>query len=225
MSKIAAPISGFLEVIVGSNSLKYGVLLLSTSTSAVAFTTQKLTSFEPWNCNETRTFYQRNLKQNIACLHSTVTLIKGTERLLCFVCCWFPISVYKYQVLPLAVTIQLTATEQPHWEEQQTCQILKWQAEITVALSCICLSAVSAGFTFTKRFRVRFLESNWNAATREITVLIAMLLPQTSAFKAVLLTLQLFTCPGKFLGEHAFFYKEEGFFELKSSARTTEDLH
>ena len=59
----------------------------------------------------------------------------------------------------------------------------------------------------------------------EITVLIAMLLPQPSAFKAVLLTLQLFTCPGKFLGEHAFFYKEEGFFELKSSARTTEDLH
>ena len=47
VSKIAAPISGFLEVIVGSNSLKYGVLLLSTSTSAVAFTTQKLTSFEP----------------------------------------------------------------------------------------------------------------------------------------------------------------------------------
>ena len=52
-----------------------------------------------------------------------------------------------------------------------------------------------------------------------------MILPQPSAFKAVLLTLQLFTCPGKFLGEHAFFYKEEGFFELKSSARTTEDLH
>ena len=43
--------------------------------------------------------YQRNLNQNVARLRSAVTLIKGTERLFCFVCCWFPISVYKYYVL------------------------------------------------------------------------------------------------------------------------------
>ena len=30
-----------------------------------------------------------------------------------FCCCWFPISVYKHHVLPLAVTIQWTATEHP----------------------------------------------------------------------------------------------------------------
>ena len=56
-------------------------------------------SFAPWNGNETRTFYQRNLNQNVARLRSAVTPIKGTERLFRFVCCWFPISVYKYYVL------------------------------------------------------------------------------------------------------------------------------
>ena len=34
----------FTQVTVGSNSLKYGVLLLSTSASAVSFTRQKLTT-------------------------------------------------------------------------------------------------------------------------------------------------------------------------------------
>ena len=146
----------------------------------------------------------------MARLRSAVTLIKGTERLLCFVCCWFPISVYKYHVLPLAVTIQWTATEHPHWGEQKTHQILIWRAEITVGLSRIGLSAVSAGFTFIKRFGVRLLESNWNAATRETTVAIAMLLRRPSAFEAVLPTLQLVTCPGKFPEQHAFFLLRGG---------------
>ena len=161
----------------------------------------------------------------MARLPSAVTLIKGTERLLCFVFCWFPISVYKYHVLPLAVTIQWTATEHPHWGEQKTHQILLWRAEITVGLSRISLSAVSAGFTFIKRFGVRLLESNWNAATRETTVTIAMLLPRPSAFEAVLPTLQVVTRPGKFSEQRAFFYSEERLSVVKSSARTTEDLH
>ena len=143
-------------------------------------------------------------------LRSAVTLIKGTERLLCFVCCWFPVSVYKYYVLRQAVTIQWTATEHPHWGEQKTHQILIWRAEITVGLSRISLSAVSAGFTFIKRFGVRLLESNWNAATRETTVTIAMLLPRPSAFEAVLQTLQLVTFPGKFPEQHAFSTQRRG---------------
>ena len=100
---------------------------------------------------------------------------------------------------------------------------LDW--EITVGLSRIGLSAVSAGFTFIKRLGVRLLESNWNAATRETTVTIAMLLPRPSAFEAVLPTLQVVTRPGKFSEQRAFFYSEERLSVVKSSARTTEDLH
>ena len=82
-----------------------------------------LFSFERWNRNETRTFYQRNLNQIVARLRSAVTPVKGTGRLLYIVCCWFPISVYRYHVLLFAVTIHWTATEHPRWEEQQTHQI------------------------------------------------------------------------------------------------------
>ena len=112
--------------------------------------------------------------------------------------------------LLLAVTIQWTAIEHPHLGEQKTHQILIWGAEI------------SAGFMFIKRFGVRLLESNWNAATRETTVTIAMLLPRPSAFEAVLPTLQVVTRPGKFSEQRAFFYSEERLSVVKSSARTTE---
>ena len=59
----------------------------------------------------------------VARLRSAVTSVKGTGRLLYIVCCWFPISVYRYHVLLFAVTIHWTATEHPRWEEQQTHQI------------------------------------------------------------------------------------------------------
>ena len=86
--------------------------------------------------------------------------------------------------LPYAMNCNRPPTE---WNSKHT--RLQWRAEITVGLSRILLSAVSAGFTFIKRFGVRLLESNSNAATREITVTIAMLLPRPSSFEAVLPTL------------------------------------
>ena len=70
------------------------------------------------------------------------------------------------------------SSERPHYS-------LALFSILSGVLSRIRLSAVSAGFTFIKRFGVRLLESNWNAATREITVTIAMLLPWPSAFDAV----------------------------------------
>ena len=75
------------------------------------------------------------------------------------------------------------------------------------------------GFHVYKEVWSPIAGSNWNAATREITVTIAMLLQQPITFWAVLPTLQLVTSPERFPEQHAFSY-----FVLKSSTRTTEDL-
>ena len=136
---------------------------------------------------------------NLGACFSRIVLVFST-----FSCCWSSRGTF------IRVRIHQARNRRFHGKIFDRKHTRSWYGEQRVGLSRIGLSAVSAGFTFIKRFGVRLLESNWNAATRETTVTIAMLLPRPSAFEAVLQTLQLVTFPGKFPEQRAFSTQRRG---------------